>query len=318
MSEGIDQTMKGTEIAADASAVEAPAAEAEKKPAGPGFIDQLMTQLQRREVQFALLLAAILVATFWTGFVRWFDAWMQPDSYYQHGPLIFPAAGYIAYLFYQRFKDRLPVKPTMIPLVFLLPVLYLNIAASRSEMATLTGILLMMSLFIVAWILAGFKWAVVYSPAIAFTALGMSAWNAVIDQGTMPLQVYSTDGAFILLEAFGFRPFRETPTLINLSHFPLNIEAACSGMKLSLAMVATVAFMVLTGRMKWWANLILVAMALPLSIAINALRIALIGVFGNEMGYDAGMWMHDYGSYGTLALCLYVTYKIAVALGWKI
>jgi len=313
MSEAIEHAAGGPEAIPDSQVTETV-----KEPAGPGFIDGLMKQLQRREVQFGLLLAAILVATFWTGFVRWVDAWFMPDSYYQHGPLIFPAAGYIAYLFYERFKDRLAIKPTYIPLALLVPVLYLNIAAARSEMATLSGILLMMSLFIVAWTLAGFKWAVVYTPAILFTAFGMSAWNAAIDQGTLPLQIYSTDGAFILLEGFGFRPFRETPTLINLSHFPLNIEAACSGMKLTLAMIATIVFMVLTGRMKWWANLVLVALALPLSIAINALRIALIGVFGNEMGHDAGMWMHDYGSYGTLALSFYVTYKIAVALGWKI
>lgn len=313
MSEAIEHVAGGTELVPDTAVQDKKSA-----PAGPGIIEVLQTQLKRREVQFALLLAAILVATFWTGFVRWVDAWFMPDSYYQHGPLIFPAAGYIAYLFYERFKDRLAVKPTYIPLIFLFPLLYLNIAASRSEMATLSGILLMASIFIVAWTLAGFKWAMVYSPAILFTAFGMSAWNAAIDQGTLPLQIYSTDGAFILLEGFGFRPFRETPTLINLSHFPLNIEAACSGMKLTLAMIATIAFMVLTGRMRWWANLILVALALPLSIAINALRIALIGVFGNEMGHDAGMWMHDYGSYGTLALSFYVTYKIAVALGWKI
>ena len=314
MSDFAEQTLKGAEVITDA-----PTAEVEQKgEPGPSLVEVLKAQLARREVQYGLLLFAIMIAAFWTGFMKWVDAWFMPDSYYQHGPLIFPAAAYIAYLFYERYKDRVQVRPTYAPLVLLLPILYLNIAASRSEMATVTGALLIASLFVIAWSLAGFRWALIYTPAILFTALGMTAWNSVIDQGTLPLQKYSTDGAFVILEALGFRPFRESPTIINLSHFPLNIEAACSGMKLTLAMIATVSFMVLTGRMKWWANLALVALAIPLSIIINSIRFSLIGIFGNEMSFEAGMWMHDYGSYVTLVLCFYVTYKIAQVLGWKL
>ncbi len=55
----------------------------------------------------------------------------------------------------------------------------------------------------------------------------------------------------------------------------------------------------------------------PLALLINGLRIALIGVVGNQWGPEAGHKFHDYSGYITLVLCFFVLFKIARGLGWK-
>jgi exosortase/archaeosortase family protein len=140
----------------------------------------------------------------------------------------------------------------------------------------------------------------------------------LIDDNTSNAQILSTKGAYYLLDIAGFQPHMQQSFLIFLDNYQLNVGVACSGMKLTLALIATVIFILLVAKLKWWANLILVAVAIPLALAINSLRIALIGILGETIGPDAGTWMHDYGSYGTLLLAFWLLYILAKKLGWKV
>jgi exosortase/archaeosortase family protein len=73
----------------------------------------------------------------------------------------------------------------------------------------------------------------------------------------------------------------------------------------------------LIARLKWWANTLMAALVLPLCLFINGLRIALIGVVGEEYGRSAGLQFHDYSGYVTLLVCFFLLFKIARWLGWK-
>ncbi len=64
-------------------------------------------------------------------------------------------------------------------------------------------------------------------------------------------------------------------------------------------------------------DLILVAVAVPLCMILNTLRITLIGLVGNQYGSDAGHQFHDYSGYISLVICFVVLMKITKMLGWK-
>lgn len=278
---------------------------------------KLQGYLKIPAVQAGLLILAMLIGIFWTLTSQLPGIWFDSNGYYQHAVLVPFAAGYIVWAKWSKL-NRYPIRPTFWPLIFLLPILYVSIVASRSDMMTVTAVGLLTTIGLVTWMMLGFRWTLMLTPVILFISLALPLWGPTIDKNTLDLQIFSTDGAYFMLEAVGLRPFREAPTIIQLPQYSLNIAAACSGMKMTLAMISCVAFMVLSGGMKWWGSVLLCVLAVPLSVIMNSLRITLIGIFGNASGPDAGMWMHDYGSYGILALSFYIVYKIATALGWKI
>jgi exosortase len=143
---------------------------------------------------------------------------------------------------------------------------------------------------------------------------------AFITNYTNPLQIYSTRVAYYFLKVFGFDllyNYEGEPTIIYMSNFTLNVEVPCSGLKLLLALTAFTAFFILIARLRWWANVIMAAIVLPLALFVNGIRIGLIGVVGETVNEDAGMSFHDYSGYITLVLCFFVLFKFARWLGWK-
>ncbi len=242
--------------------------------------------------------------------------WLDMDSYYAHGLLIPLCAIYLIWERWEKIK-ALPVKPFLFALVPLALVLYVSLSAARAIMPMALSVLLITALLLSVLFVAGWRWMVATSPGILFLSLGMPIFDRVIDSTTMPLQIHSTTIAYYGLKVAGLDPYREDPTIILLDNFQLYVAAACSGLKTTIAVSAAVIFFMLIARLRWWANLILAVVAIPLSVLINGIRIFLIGVVGNTWGSDAGMKFHDYSGYIALALCFVILGWITKKLGYK-
>ncbi len=281
-------------------------------------VEGIKDWLMRRDVQFGFLLVALMLALFQEASMMTFKLWMDHDSYYQHGPLVPLAMGYILWVNREKIQKH-EIKPVwwLLP-VFLALCLFDVIASWAHFYVNLHTIIFFTAFMVLACMLYGFRRFFAMFPALAYIVMGLPLWNRLIDDNTNQLQIWSTTGAYGLLKITGFNPLRMAPTEIQLDNMPLSIAAACSGMKLTLAMIACIVFIMLIARLKWWGNLIMIGIAFPLALAINSLRIALIGVFGETIDKDAGMWFHDWGSYGTLILAFWIVYVLAKKLGWKI
>ena len=120
-----------------------------------------------------------------------------------------------------------------------------------------------------------------------------------------------------MLQMAGFEPYMQSSNKVLLANFSLDVGVPCSGLKLVLAVTAFTVFFMLIGGLKWWANLVMIALILPLCLFINGLRIALIGVVGDMYGSDAGHAFHDYSGYLTLIVCFIILFRVARWLGWK-
>jgi exosortase len=263
----------------------------------------------------ALVVFAIIFAFF--PFLKTLpDLWLNMDSYYAHGLLVPLCSLYLLYAWRHKLKAAEP-KPQWWAVIPLLALLWIAVIASRTIMPFILSLTFVATLMTAVLFIAGWRWMWLTAPAILFISLGLPIFDRVIAGTTLPLQLMSTDVAYFLLDTTGFDPWRSQPTIIMLPQWELFVAEACSGLKTTIAVSACVVFFMLIANLKWYANVILATVAIPLSIVINGVRIYMIGVVGNEVSPDAGMQFHDYSGYIALALCFLVLAKLTRVLGYK-
>lgn len=263
-----------------------------------------------------LLMAAGIGLIFLPLWGQLYDLWMGEDGYYSHGFLVPFIAGYIVYRWWPRISS-IPVKTGWIALPFLLATLYVSRIAVVNRIDGLMALALLATILFAIWLTAGWRWMLVLSLPVLYLAFALPLWTALINNTTNPLQIHSTTVAYGVLKLLGFELYRGDPTVIMMGTFDLNVDVPCSGLKLVLALAAFTAFFMLIARLKWWGNLAMAAMVLPLALVINGLRIALIGIVGEKYGESAGYQFHDYSGYITLVVCFFILFKFARLLGWK-
>lgn len=244
------------------------------------------------------------------------DLWSSADGYYSHGFLIPFISGYVIYRRWPKIRST-PVKPgwwALLPILLMVPLVR---AATKAELSFVLSFCFLAYLLFGIALVGGFRWMLSLALPVLYLAFCLPIWTTAIDVYTNPLQVLSTKMAFTMLKTAGFEPFRPESTTIYLNNFVLDVGVPCSGLKLVLAITAFTIFFILVANLRTWANVVLLALILPLCLFINGLRIALIGIVGNDYGPDAGHAFHDYSGYICLIICFFVLFKIARALGWK-
>lgn len=250
----------------------------------------------------------------WLGTGEW--EFRTGDGYYSHGLLVPFIAGYIIYQRWPLIKD-IEVKKGWIALIPLLLTLWILWAANATDIQQIRSYALITAMMSVVWFVAGWRWMWALSPGVLYLLFALPIWTGFIDNYTNKLQIVSTQVTLFLLKAASYEVYEDGPTALSLDHFELNVAVPCSGLKLVVAVTAFTAFFMLIARLKWWANGLMVTAVLPLCLFINGLRIALIGIVGEEQGRSAGMAFHDYSGYITLVVCFFLLFKFARLLGWK-
>ena len=241
----------------------------------------------------------------------YFDA----EGYYSHGPFMPLTAAYVIKKNWPRLS-QIPVKPSWWALIPMVGLAVLLKPAVGATLLALLSFMLVLSILSGVWFVAGWRWMLGVLSPVCYLLLGLPVWSMAIDSYTNPLQLLSTEVAFKMLQIGGFSPFRDG-TVIHLNHFNLDVGVPCSGLKLIVALSAFTWFFVMIARLRLWANVLLVALVVPMALLFNGLRIAMIGVVGEVYGDAAGHQFHDYSGYIMLLLCFFSFYKIVRWLGWK-
>jgi exosortase len=243
------------------------------------------------------------------------NQWIS-DDYYSHGFLVPILVIWQLNVRKDLFAKSEP-KGSNIPFFLFIPVLFLQIAAYTGEYWFLHSVTFVASLLLATWAIFGWKWAKLCILPFGFLLFAFPIWGSVIDNYTNPLQLLSTSVAKMLLTLFGFNPMQLAPTEIQLNSFTLNVAVPCSGLKLLVAVSCFTCHLILVARGGFSFNMLMFILVLPLCLFINGLRIALIGVVGDQFGSDAGLAFHDYSGYITLLLCFFILFKFARLFGWK-
>lgn len=241
--------------------------------------------------------------------------WTGPDGYYTHGFLVPLISGYLVFKAWPKLKET-PIKPVYWVAIFLPIIFWCAYAARLAELRSVASVMFIATLMLGTAFVFGWKWMAKLAPATLYLLFALPIWSGFVTNYTNPLQIYSSKAAYKMLQLF-YDPWMSNNTTILVGRFWLDVGVPCSGLKLVLAITAFTFFFMLIGGLKWWANVMMLALILPLCLFVNGLRIALIGAVGEAYGDNAGHVFHDYSGYLTLIVCFFILFKAAKVLGWK-
>lgn len=258
---------------------------------------------------FLLMALALPTLRFWA------YEYTKPESYYGHAPLI----PFIAALMLWHKRAALAEvvkKPAIWALGVLIPALCLLVFALKIQAEALESTGLLLTLTAGVWLVLGTAFVRAAWFPLAFIWLLAPLPGPVLNDATQRVQMLSTVFADKLLHLMGFG-ITLTGNVIQMDSYALFVDVPCSGFKLLLALLtfsAAFAFLVDGSVPK---RLGLFAFSLPLSLLVNSLRIALIGVVGECIGAPAAHVFHDWSGMITLVLGFAVLFGLAKGLGCR-
>jgi exosortase len=200
--------------------------------------------------------------------------WNQVD--YSHGFLVVPLTVFFLYL---RF-DTYPGTSRKLSWIGLFPILIscaMRFYGSSQYMDAVEEWAIFPWVLGVVWFFYGtraFIWAL---PSLCFLLFMFQLpyrFDALMKNH---LQQIAAQFAAILLQLAGEAaiPIKNT---IRLSTMELGVEAACSGIRFLISVFAIAFATILLMRRPWWQNIIVLLVAAPLALFVNAARITLTGL----------------------------------------
>ncbi|MEI6475818.1 MAG: exosortase/archaeosortase family protein [Planctomycetota bacterium] len=127
---------------------------------------------------------------------------------------------------------------------------------------------------------ASFRW--LWFPWAYWYVFGQTISERVMSRVTERLQDWSAIGADILLNTLGIDTDRVGNVLtVHMSDgttHPLNVAEACSGMRTLMAFLAIGVALAALGLPRWWQRVLLVVAGIPISLFVNVLRVASLGM----------------------------------------
>ena len=264
----------------------------------------------------------LLLGLAWPVLSFWCAEFTNPISFYSHGPLVPPMAALI--LWHSRDRLRVvPLAPAPIALTLLLPAGILLVQAVRIGSGWIGSLSFLLTFASSAWLLFGSRWMRIALPAFAFLLSMSPLPSTLLNQATLGLQMLSTIMAAHLLCLVGCH-VAAVGTLITLSGFTLWVAAPCSGFKLLLSLLTFGAAFALLLDGSPARRLGLLLVTIPLSLAVNAVRVALIAIAGAWYGPSAAHQVDAQGALITLTLSFVALYLLARGLqcralaGWPL
>ena len=260
----------------------------------------------------AIALALLAAAAFWPS-LRWLvERWREPEGYYSHGPLVPLAALWIAW----REREQLRATPRLGSwrgLALLLPALAIGTLAALLRFDS-PAALALIALLLPALVLLFEGGARLRRLALPLAFL-LFAWPlpSIAVVGTIDLlKRIVVPSSTALVNLFGAGVAARGSWLLLPDGGKLLIDDECSGLKSALALVALGAFMAATARgLSKRGRLVLLLLALPVALAANIVRVALLAAVGAYGGAERAGSLHDPSTWGVylVAIALYLLFE---------
>ena len=233
----------------------------------------------------AIPILALLIWIFFDFFRR---QWHLSSTYldeWGHTFAIPFMAGYLVYI----QRDKLLAQPFRTTWIAMVPIVaglawytFATLGPPAIRNHTIQGIGLATTLFGLVLLFTGFRaMRYLWFPLFYLCLFGHSWTPRLLQYITYPLQDFTARAAHIGLNVIGIDTERLDNILTvwhNGQGFPLNIAEACSGMRMVVAMLALGVFMAFTSLAHLWQRLLLVALAVPVAVLVNILRVMTLGV----------------------------------------
>jgi exosortase len=263
----------------------------------------------------ALALAAVaFVALYYAVLWELLDRWVS-DAGWSHG-FVVPLIS----IFFIRLKwnvlRQLQPKGTYAGLGVLAIGVVGQVFFRATGVTHMSMLSMVVSLYGVVLFVFGWSYLKVLWMPVGYLIFAMPPPNPLYVKITTPMQMFAAEFGTWLFPLFGIDPMR-SGTVIHLSApgkemLPLNVEQACSGMRMLVAFFALAVALAYSTYRPVWQKITLGICALPIAIICNGLRVTMTGVLAMwvDRNWAAGK-AHEY--FGLLMLGPALLMQLGVA-----
>jgi len=249
------------------------------------------------------ILLILLVAVFWEWFRRQVSWASHEPSDWGHTLIIPFISGYFVWL-KRDFILAKPLRPAwsgaLIMVVGVAWYMVCNVGpaglAHHNIRSTGLGITLIgMGVLLLGWRAMEYVWFPLFYMLIFAQTISERFMNLV----TYRMQDISAKGAYVFLNLIGIQTDHVGNVLTIFRDgepVQLNVAEACSGMRMLVAFLALGVAMAYVSLPKLWQQIMLVALGIPISIFVNVLRVASLGILGMfDQNFMSGEFHHMIG-----------------------
>jgi exosortase len=229
-------------------------------------------------------------------------AWNSEQDY-SHGYLVAPFAALLLWL----RRDLLP-QNSRVPGWGGLGLLAAGFAArylgERLFVAPVSGWGLVLWLAGACWLLAGWRVMVWALPGLVFLFFMIPLPFRFEQFMSWHLQTIATTISTAMFECLGQAAIAEGHT-IYLGEHVLEIEQACSGLRMFMGISAVAFAFVVLHRRPWWEKVLLIVAVAPVAMLSNALRVVATGLLMQLVsGEAAARFSHDAAGWGMIGVAV--------------
>jgi exosortase len=252
----------------------------------------------------AIALAVLLGAAFWPILVGIYGSWFDERSYMEHGILVIPAAAYMAWAKRDKLAAIVP-QPSRWGIVLLAWGALQALLGTVGQWVWVSRMAFLVSFVGSIALVYGFRMIRELTYPLCTLLLMIAPPDFIFQALTLRLQLLASRLGAAALEALGYSVLREG-NILEMVGIKLSVEEACSGIRSLVAIVFMCVlynyFFVEKKSMRIW----ILALAVPIAILGNAIRIVATGI--------AGQYNHDWVGGATHEAFGYVSVIVA-ALG---
>lgn len=268
-------------------------------------------------VGVALGVGAILLAwAYWPTWGSLISAWIrEPD--YSHGWFVIPIVGY---LLWNLKENRPPFKAGFHfgGVLLLGLVVLLRLVAAWAYVDAVDGWTIPLVAISLAWIVGGRGFLVWALPALLFLFFMVPLPFRVENELSRPLQWIATRASTFVLQLMG-QPAISEGTTILLGEQTLEVERACSGLRIFVGVFALSYVYAMLFRRNWWEAVVIVLASIPIALIANMSRIVITGLCYQWLsGEWARKFSHDLAGYFMIGIAAGLFGMLVFYLRWLI
>jgi exosortase D (VPLPA-CTERM-specific) len=250
---------------------------------------------------------------FWFGLVGLADAWSRPE--FSHGPVI-PLLSF--YLFLREMKA---VPPSVAPVTDRWPgVGVILLALALAALGNLVRIDHLVFYALIVWVAGlvlvsfGFRRGLVFWPSVLHLVFMLPLPQFLYWKVNTTLQLVSSQIGVKLVAIAGVPVYLEG-NVIDLGVTMLQVAEACSGLRYLFPIMSFTYVFAVLYRGPLWQKLVLLLLAVPVAVMMNAVRIGIIGILVDRWGVSqAEGFLHVFEGWVVFLSCLAILFAMAKAM----
>ncbi|HUO07325.1 MAG TPA: exosortase/archaeosortase family protein [Phycisphaerae bacterium] len=232
----------------------------------------------------AVLLGLGVVALFFWTIGRMWERWHVSTGYYSHGPLVLPIAIACGWVIVRR--RGLPMRSTRgsraLALVMLVGALLIHLASMYARVIFVSGFMMIpvgaaFVLYLGGWVMLGRLWF-----PVAFLAFMVPLPDLTIYNLNFHLKIFAAEASTAIVNALGVPAYLKGSDIFLAGGKQLTVEDACSGLRSLISLVAFAALFTYACRLRGYKRLLLLLSAVPIAVAANVVRIAVLTLVANQ------------------------------------